>query len=141
MNQFIVASATVGLVLESACRSVPRDECERFLPAPSAFTLDAKFITNVEPRSLLGVALDSVTKNRLVGVVFYFEELRTGAYTDSLGVARFRDLPLGRHRIVIRRIGYEQRRDTIQISPVSGTVAVYELPRRKVQMCDVVITR
>ena len=141
MNQFIVASVTLGLVLGSACRSVSRDECERFLPAPSASTLDAKFITNVEPRSFLGVALDSVTKNRLVGVGFYFEGLRTGAYTDSLGVARFRDLPLGWHRIVIRRIGYEQRRDTIQISPVSGTIAVYELPRRRVQMCDVVITR
>src|SRR5258707_1306410 len=75
MNQFIVASVTLGLVLGSACRSVPRDECERFVPAPSASTLDAKFITNVEPRSFLGVALDSVTKNRLVGVSFYFEEL------------------------------------------------------------------
>src|SRR5712672_4098271 len=61
MNQFIVASVTLGLVLGSACRSVPRDECERFVPAPSASTLDAKFITNVEPRSFLGVALDSVT--------------------------------------------------------------------------------
>jgi hypothetical protein len=141
MNQFVVAPIALGLLLGIACRSVPRDECGRFLPAPSAPTLDARFITNVEPRSFLGVALDSVTKNRLIGVAFYFEELRTGAYTDSLGVARFRDLPAGRHRIVIRRIGYEQRRDTIQVSPLSGTVGIYELPRRRVETCAVVITR
>jgi hypothetical protein len=139
MNQFLVAPITLGLLLGIACRSVPRDECGRFFPAPSAPPLDARFITNVEPRSFLGVALDSVTKNRLIGVAFYFEELRMGAYTDSLGVARFRDLPLGWHRIVIRRIGYEQRRDTIQVSPLSGTVAVYELPRRRVNTCEVVI--
>jgi hypothetical protein len=141
MNQFLVAPITLGLFLGISCRSVPRDECGRFLPAPSAHSLDARFITNVEPRSFLGVALDSVTRNRLIGVAFYFEELRTGAYTDSLGIARFRDLPLGPHRIVIRRIGYEQRRDTIQVSPLSGTVAIYELPRRRVETCDVVITR
>lgn len=141
MNRLIVASVTLGLVLGIACRSVPRDECSRFLPAPSAPTLNARFIANVEPRSFLGVALDSVTKNRLVGVGFWVEDLRTGAYTDSLGIARFRDLPLGSHRIVIRRIGYEPRRDTIQVSPLAGTVGVYELPRRKVETCEVVITR
>lgn len=141
MTQFGVVRIALGLLLGTACRTLPRDECGRFLPAPAAPTLDARFITNVEPRSFLGVALDSVTRNRLIGVAFYFEELRTGTYTDSLGVARFRDLPLGRHRVVIRRIGYEQRRDTIQVSPLSGTVAIYELPRRRVETCDVVITR
>jgi hypothetical protein len=140
MNQFLAAPITLGLLLGIACRSVPRDECARFLPAPSATTLDARLITNVEPRSFLGVALDSVTKNRMIGVAFYFEDLRTAAYTDSLGVARFRDLPLGWHRLVIRRIGYEPRGDTIQVSPLSGTVAVYELPRRRVETCSVVVT-
>jgi hypothetical protein len=111
------------------CRPLPRSHSTQSLSLTSSRAV------------FLGIALDSLTKNRLVGVSFYFEELRTGAFTDSLGVARFRDLPLGWHRIMIRRIGYAQRRDTIQVSPVSGTVAVYELPRRKVQMCDVVITR
>jgi hypothetical protein len=140
MNQVVVVSLTLGLVLGIACRSVPRDECEQFLPAPSARTADARFITNVEPRSFLGVALDSLTRDRLVGVTFYFETLRIGAFTDSLGVARFRDLPVGWHRIVIRRLGYEQRRDSIQVTGSSGTVGIYELPRRKVHTCDVVIT-
>jgi hypothetical protein len=139
MNRFIELSVTLGLVFGIACRTVPLDDCDRYWPAPSAPTPNARFITNVEPRSFLGVALDSVTKNRLIGVSFSFEDLRTGAYTDSLGVARFRDLPLGWHPIAIRRIGYAQRRDTIQVSPLSGTVAVYELPRRKVETCNVVI--
>jgi hypothetical protein len=141
MNPCIVVTVALGLVLGTACKSIPRDECERFLPAPSAPAPDAKFITNVEPRSFLGVALDSVTKNRLIGVGFVFQDLQIFAYTDSLGVARFRDLPLGWHGIAIRRIGYESRRDSIQVSPSSGTVGVYELPRRKVHTCDVVITK
>jgi hypothetical protein len=81
-----------------------------------------------------------VTKNRLVGVSFYFEDLRTGAMTDSLGVARIRDLPVGSHRLVIRRLSYEQRRDTIEISALSGMVGIYELPRRKLETCTIVIT-
>jgi hypothetical protein len=141
MSQFIVASVALGLILGSACRSVPSDECERFFPAPSAPTANALFIANVAPGGFLGDALDSVTKNRLVGVGFVFEDLRMGAFTDSLGIARFRDLPLGWHRILIRRIGYEQRHDSIQVSSLSGAVALYELPRRKVHTCDVVITK
>jgi hypothetical protein len=137
----IVASLTLPLFLGTACRTVPKEQCGgKFFPAPSAPSEPDKLIANVEPRSFLGVALDSVTKDRLVGVSFYFEDLRTGAVTDSLGVARIRDLPIGSHRIVIRRLSYEQRRDTIQISPLSGTLGIYELPRRKLETCAVVIT-
>lgn len=140
MNRFTIANIALGFLLGIGCRSLPRDQCGRFFPGPSAYTHDARWITNVEPNSFSGIALDSVSKNRLVGVSFYFQDLRLSAFTDSLGVARFRGLPEGWHPIVVRRIGYEQRRDTIQISSLSGTVAVYELPRRKVETCAVVIT-
>jgi hypothetical protein len=140
MNRFVVPSVTLCLVLGIACKRGSPDDCERFLPVPSAFTRNAAFMTNVEPRSFLGIAVDSVTKDRLVGVSFSFEDLRIGAYTDSLGVALFRGLPVGWHRIGIRRLGYAQRRDSIQVSPLSGTIAVYELPRRRVETCNVVIT-
>lgn len=139
MNGFIIANVALGLLLGIGCRSVPRDECSRY-PGPSVPRLDARLITNVEPNSFLGVALDSVTRNRLLGVSFYFQDLRLSAFTDSLGVARFRGLPTGWHPIVVRRIGYEQLRDTIQVTSLSGTVAVYELPRRKVETCETVIT-
>jgi hypothetical protein len=88
----------------------------------------------------LGIVLDSATKIRLTGVNFYFEDLRSYANSDSLGVVHFRDLPVGWHRLLIRRLGYEQRRDSINISALSGTVGVYELPKRKFQLCETVTT-
>ena len=69
-----------------------------------------------------------------------FEALRRSAYTDSLGIAWFRDLPIGWHRIVIRTPGYGTRRDSVHVSAASGTVGVYVLPRRKFESCQVVIT-
>jgi hypothetical protein len=105
-----------------------------------ASVVNPRLVTNVEPRSFLGVALDSASRNRLIDVSFYLEDLRIYANSDSLGVARLRELPVGRHPMVIRRLGYEQRRDTIEVSPVSGIVGVYELPRRRVELCETVIT-
>ena len=141
MASGIFASLTLVSFLGMACRTVPKEECgPKFFPAPSPPPDHAKLIANVEPQSFFGIALDSVTKNRLIGVSFYFEDLRTGAMTDSLGIARIRHLPIGSHRIVVRRLSYEQRRDTVQISPMSGTVGVYELQRRTMETCPVVIT-
>lgn len=140
MNCFLCGSASLALALGTACKSVPRDECGKPLPPAPAPVFTPRFVANVEPRSFLGIAVDSATKARLAGVSFYVEDLRIGANSDSLGIARLRDLPLGPHRIAIRRIGYEQRRDSIQVSAVSGTVGVYELPRRRVQLCQTIIT-
>jgi hypothetical protein len=140
MTRLFVATVTLVVFLEIGCRSVPRDECVRALPKPSARPSNARFITNVEPRSFLGVAVDSLSKNRLQGVNFRFEDLERNAYTDSLGIARFRDLPPGWHRVMIRTLGYEARRDSIQVSADSGAVGVYVLARRKFESCQVVIT-
>ena len=67
--------------------------------------------------------------------------LRQTAYSDSLGVFRFRDLPDGWHRVQARRIGYEVRNDSVQISRLAGAVAVYDLPRRKVECADIAIQK
>jgi len=139
-GHLIVSCASLGVALATACRTVPRDECGRPLPAPAPPPAYPRSIASVEPRSFLGVAIDSATKNRLPGVSFYFQDLKMDATSDSLGFARFRDLPIGWRRILIRRIGYEQRRDSVQVSPLSGAVVVYELARRRVQLCETVIT-
>jgi len=141
MNWFLWRSSLLALVLGIGCKSVPRDECGKPLPPAVAPVFTPRFVANVEPRSFLGVAVDSATKARIVGVSFYVEDLRVSANSDSLGIARFNDLPLGVHRIAIRRLGYEQLRDTIQVSPLSGTIGVYELPKRRLYMCETVITR
>ena len=141
LNRFVLSCALLSLAFGTACKSLPRDECGRPLPPPAPAEAHPRSLASVEPRSLLAVALDSATKNRLPGVSFYFPDLKRDANSDSLGVARLTDLPVGSHRILIRRIGYELRADTIQVSPFSGTVAVYELARRRLQLCEIVITR
>jgi hypothetical protein len=140
-DQLVVSCASLGLAFGVACRTVQRDECGRPLPPPAPAVAYPRSIANVEPRSFLGVAIDSTTKNRLPGVSFYFPDLKTDANTDSLGFVRFRELPPGWHPLMVRRIGYEPRRDTVQVSAFSGTVVVYELPKRRYQLCETVITR
>ena len=140
MNRKVVFGVLLSLAVVVACRTVPRDECGRQLPAPAPVAANPRFIANVEPRSFLGIVLDSATKNRLLGVSFYFQDLKNFANSDSLGMVRFRDLPLGWHPILVRRLGYEQLRDSIQVLPLSGVVGVYELPKRRIQLCETVIT-
>jgi hypothetical protein len=63
--------------------------------------------------------------------------LRQLTYSDSLGVFRFRDLPEGRHRVQARRLGYEVQTDSVQISPLFGSVAVYDLAGRRVECATI----
>jgi hypothetical protein len=101
---------------------------------------DLRLMVDVEPRSFLGVALDSATKKRIAGVSFYLPDLKSFADSDSLGIVRFRDLPPGWHPILLRRLGYALLRDSIHVSPLTGTVGVYELPKSRFQSCVTVIT-
>ena len=100
---------------------------------PATVRASIKFLANVEPKSFVALVLDSTTKRPLQAVSVDFPFLRLGAYSDSLGIVRFHDLPEGLQRLRVRRLGYEVRSDSIQIMKQSGAVAVYDLARRKVE--------
>ena len=124
-----------------ACRSVPMDSCGKpIIPErPTPVDASIKFAANIEPNSFIGFVLDSTTKRPLQGVSILFPLLRLGAYSDSLGIARFHNLPEGRHTLTVRQIGYEVRSDTVLITKLSGAVAVYDLARRKVECVTLVV--
>ena len=124
-----------------ACRSVPLDSCGKPIIPERPTPVDARiqFAANIEPNSFIGFVLDSATKRPLQGVSILFPVLRLGAYSDSLGIARFHNLPEGRHTVSVRRIGYEVRSDTVEITKLSGAVAVYDLARRKVECVTVAV--
>ena len=144
-NQGIIATkASIGisilsLAIVGACRSVPLDSCGQPIVPERPMPVDAsiKFAANIEPNSFVGLVLDSTTKRPVQGVSVTFPLLRLGAYSDSLGIVRFRDLPEGLHGLRVRRIGYEARSDSVQISRLSGAVAVYDLARRKVECATI----
>jgi hypothetical protein len=117
------------------CRSVPLDSCGKPVIPERPVPVDAsiRFAANIEPNSFIALVLDSTTKRPLYGVSVLFPLLHQSVYSDSLGIARFHDLPEGRHLLSVRRIGYEVRSDTVEITRLSGAVAVYDLARRKVE--------
>ena len=140
MDAYAITCITLGVSLITGCRSAPRDQCLNPPPPPTTSTANIKFLANVEPQSFIGLVLDSATKRPLRGVSVLVEDMRIGANSDSLGIFRFRSLPIGDHRLQLRRIGYAIVSDTITISAISGSVGVYDLPNRSLYLCNVILT-
>ena len=130
----------IAVITLAACRTVPREECadSRRLPIKSSDEQQGLF--NSEPRSFSGLARETYTKRPLIAATAYIEDLRITEVSDSLGVFRFRQLPVGWHRVLVRRLGFDRVVDSVLVSPVSGTAAVYELSIPKSVRCQTVIT-
>ncbi len=143
MNASIGISIVFSVATLGACRSVLPDSCGRpeTPQGPSPVKTSIEFAASVEPSSFVGLVLDSTTKLPLRGVLVVLPLLRQLTYSDSLGVFRFRDLPEGWHRVQARRIGYEVRNDSVQISRLSGSIVLYDLARRKVECATIAIQR
>jgi hypothetical protein len=48
------------------------------------------------------------------------EDLNQDAYPDATGWFQFRDVPVGRHVLVARAIGFARRADTLAVTPRYG---------------------
>ena len=60
-----------------------------------------------------------------------------GSVTDSLGAFRLKNLPYGKHVVLVRRIGYYVVSDTVSISDSAGIAAVYDLALDLRTLCQV----
>jgi hypothetical protein len=96
-----------------------------------------KMLQQVSPRVFAGLVLDSATKRPLASTQVQFRDLRLAALTDSSGSFRIRNVPAGKHDLVIRRIGYYQMVDTVSFVDSTGIAAVYDLVRDTRMGCQV----
>jgi hypothetical protein len=97
-------------------------------------------VQEVAPGSFAGVVLDSATRRSLRGVSVVFPVLRMGTVTDSLGAFRIKNLPIGRHALKVRKIGYYQISDSVTVSDSAGTAALYTLAIDARGLCEVTVT-
>jgi hypothetical protein len=63
-----------------------------------------------------------------------------GAITDSDGAFRINNLPVGRHALRVRKIGYYQISDSLTVSASAGIVALYSLAIDLRGVCEVFVT-
>jgi hypothetical protein len=120
-----------------ACRHVNSSEaCLRELKEIKPLAR-VRMIQQVPPRVFAGVVLDSATKRPLASSQVQFRDLRLAALTDSSGSFRIRNVPAGKHDLVVRRIGYYQMVDTVSFVDSTGIAAVYDLVRDTRMGCQV----
>jgi hypothetical protein len=127
-----------GAVLSStACHHVNgADACVRELKEIKPLAR-VRMLQQVPPRVFAGLVLDSATKRPLASTQVQFRDLRLAALTDSSGSFRIRNVPAGKHDLVVRRIGYYQMVDTVSFVDSTGIAAVYDLVRDTRMGCQV----
>lgn len=128
------------LVSVDACKSVPRDECADSRRRPIRSPEERETLLNSKARSFSGLVVDTYTKRPLSGVRADLVDLHVSQWSDSLGVFRFPELPVGWHRVQLRRVGFESVTDSVQISALLAAAAVYELSIPRHLRCQTVIT-
>ena len=99
-----------------------------------------QFRQEVAPGVFAGAVVDSVTRRAIAGVQIVFPGLRMRTITDSVGAFRINDLPVGRHALGIRKIGYNQISDSLTVSDSTGIVALYSLAIDLRGLCEAVVT-
>lgn len=93
-------------------------------PAASAgVPLSAQDPSGVHVGAIDGQVFDQDTRERVEGVEIRVEGIDDPTFTDREGRFRIDGIPVGRYRVLIRRIGYEARLDTISV-PTNSVLAV-----------------
>jgi len=123
-----------------ACHHVPADPCWHAAPPVAREGVpQLQFAQEVEPGGFAGTVLDSATRRPLRGVSVVFPILHMGTVTDSSGAFWIRNLPLGRHALRVRKIGYYQISDSVTVSGSAGTTALYSLAIDPRGLCEVTV--
>jgi len=74
------------------------------------------------------MVLDNETSEPLIGAVVSFPTLEKHAVTDVSGKAIFNEIPLGKYKMRIRYIGYEQHEGTITVSSSQTPIEIRLMP-------------
>ena len=128
------------LISSDACKTMPRAGCEDSRQRPIATAEERGALLNSEPRSFSGLVLDTHSKRPLLGASAYLLDLNVSQVSDSLGIFRFKQLPVGWHHIQLKRLGFEQITDSVFVSKSSGATAVFELSVPRSVRCLTVTT-
>lgn len=87
---------------------------------------------------LQGVIKDVSTNIPLQGAIIYIPDLKTGAYSDSLGNYSIKNIPAGNYLVETSLIGYGKKIETIFIKGI--THKNYSLEQFTMSLNDVTIT-
>jgi hypothetical protein len=129
----VLGLATIGT--SAGCHQVKPGSC--LYPQQGQRVARLSLLQQVPPGIFAGVVIDSATKLPIAGTQVSFPALGIGTVTDSLGAFRLRNLPYGKHAVLVRRIGYYAVSDTVLISDSAGVAAVYDLALDLRGLCQV----
>ena len=130
----VLSLATIGT--SGGCHQVKPGSCS-FPQQGVQRVARLSLLQQVPPGDFAGVVIDSATKHPLAETQVSFPALRIGTVTDSLGAFRIRNLPYGKHVVLVRRIGFYAVSDTVLISDSAGVAAVYDLALDLRGVCQV----
>ena len=122
------------------CRWLRSNGCADSRQRAVKSTEERAALQTFEPRSFSGLVLAAYSKRPVIGATATLRDLNISHVSDSLGVFRFRQLPVGWHYIQLKGVGFEQLADSIFVSATVGTTAVYELAVPRSLRCQTVIT-
>jgi len=130
----VLSLATIGT--SAGCHHVKPNSC--WYPQKGVQRVARlSVLQQVPPGIFAGIVIDSATKLPLAETQVSFPALRIGTVTDSQGAFRLRNLPYGKHVVLVRRIGYYAVSDTVLISDSAGVAAVYDLALDPRGLCQV----
>lgn len=130
----VLGLATIGII--AGCHQVKPNSCG-YPQWGDRRVARLSLIQQVPPGIFAGIVIDSATKLPLALTQVSFPALGIGTVTDSLGAFRLRNLPYGKHTVLVRRIGYYAVSDTVLISDSAGVAAVYDLALDLRGVCQV----
>ncbi len=87
-----------------------------------------------------GRVLDSKTGEPVVGAVVLIEELRTGSFSDSLGIFVIEKIPPGAYVVSVEMIGFKDVEKEIEVREDSDNYFSFELEEETVELEEVVVT-
>jgi hypothetical protein len=129
----VLGLATIGT--SAGCHQAKPGSCS--YPQQGRRVARLSLLQQVPPGIFAGVVIDSATKLPIAGTEVSLPALHIGTVTDSLGAFRLRNLPYGKHAVLVRRIGYYAVSDTVLISDSAGVAAVYDLALDLRGVCQV----
>ena len=82
------------------------------------------------------VIKDSESKEKLIGVTAYINELKIGATSDTSGTLTISNIPNGNYKIVFSYLGYEKTEMNF-IFPLASSVPTEILLKNDKTMCSI----